>query len=305
MSFSLSVKRELFEKENEARHCDIAELAAVINHGADVIETADGLSIQINSDRMLCQKFRVLLKKLFSVGVNYTVTLGARVDGAGDVKRILSAAGLYTEADGAVNRCISPFVVASGCCKRAYVRGAFLAAGVMSDPEKTYHAEFVNASEELASALSAILESFELNARRTRRKDSFILYLKDSGEITDLLNVMEAHNSLMEMANVRIVKDVRNRLNRNVNAEAANLGKTITASVKQLEDIRLITDSKGISFLNDQLAEAAALRLKHHDLSLKEIGGMMTPPVSKSGVNHRFRKIGEIADDIRKSKEEN
>jgi len=319
MSFSMQVKQELFGKVNGAEHCDAAELAAVIDYGADLINAPGGTIIAVRlENRYVCAKFTALIKKLLRLSDAESAALygdrriikdgrsyGIYLDDYDMAARVLTAAGMRARTGRAfIKEGASPRVVPGACCRRAYVRGAFLAAGVLSDPEKTYHAEFAGESDAVAKALKHILNTFSLNAKLTSRKQNAVVYLKESGRITDLLNVMEAHQSLMELANVRIVKDVRNRLNRKVNFEAANLNKTVAASVKQLDDVNFIIHTKGISYLNEQLAEAAALRLKYQDMSLKELGGMFNKPVSKSGVNHRFRKIGEIAEDIRESEGE-
>ena len=304
----------MFGRLNGAAHCDAAELAAVINYGADLLNTPGGTIIAVRSEnRYVCAKFTALTQSLLGIPADEMAAFGVNrkskdghaygiyIDDPDVAARILDAVDMPADGRTYIKKRVSPKFIASACCKRAYVRGAFLTAGVLSDPEKTYHAEFVGESDDMADALLHILNAFSLNAKLTRRKGSAVVYIKESGRITDLLNVMEAHRSLMELANVRIVKDVRNRLNRKVNFEAANLNKTVAASVKQLDDVNLIISTKGVSYLNEQLAEAAALRLRHQDLSLKELGGLFNKPVSKSGVNHRFRKIGEIADDIRES----
>ena len=190
-------------------------------------------------------------------------------------------------------------VASRECCKRAYIRGAFLAGGSLSDPEKAYHLEIVNADRMKADKLTEMINSFGLNARIIKRKSHYVVYLKEGENIVDLLNIMGAHISLMNMENLRIVKDMRNHVNRQVNCETSNLSKTVEASIKQINDINTIAHMKGLEFLNDQLKEAAELRLMYEEASLKEIGAMLSPPVSKSGVNHRLRKISEIAENLR------
>ena len=304
MSFSSRVKQELTEKENEARHCNIAELSAILSCCGYFFKICGTIVLKIQSDNIFsCKKAERLIQKLFNITPpvsvsnkgGYTMFIGSE----SEARRILSASGLYSEYNGLalINKNIPPLIVSGSCCKRAYLRGAFVAAGSISNPEKTYHAEFIIESETIIAQLVTIINSFSL--KLFLRNGSKVIYLKDSEQITDLLNVMEAHQSLLELANIRVVKDVRNDINRRVNFEAANLNKTISASLKQLDDIRYIKAQKGLSYLNDCLFEAAHLRLSHPDLSLKEIGEMLNPPVSKSGANHRFRKINEIAELIK------
>ena len=131
------------------------------------------------------------------------------------------------------------------------------------------------------------------------RKKHFVVYVKEGAGIVDILNVMEAHNSLMDLENIRIVKEMRNSVNRKFNCEMANLNKTVSAAVRQIEDIKYISDTVGLSYLSKPLMEIAAVRLENPDSSLKELGELLSSPVGKSGVNHRLRKISEIADDLR------
>ena len=199
---------------------------------------------------------------------------------------------------------IFPPVVSSVCCRRAYIRGAFLAAGSVNDPKKNYHLEFVLAERETAEQLQGLINSFRLEAKVVERKEHFVVYLKEGEQIVDLLNVMEAPVALMDLENVRIVKEMRNDINRKVNCETANLNKVVGAAVKQLEDIAYIEETIGLSSLSEQLEEVARLRLKYPDTSLKELGSYLAAPVGKSGVNHRLRKISNIAETLREGKGE-
>ena len=159
--------------------------------------------------------------------------------------------------------------------------------------------EFVNQSRDMAQSMRDIINSFGMDSKIVERKGHSIVYLKEGEQIVDLLNIMEAHVSLMELENVRILKDMRNSVNRRVNCEAANIGKIVKASVKQTDNIRYIMENMDISELPDTLIETAELRLKYPDASLKELGDMMCPKVGKSGVNHRLRKLNEIANELK------
>ncbi len=170
----------------------------------------------------------------------------------------------------------------------------------MSDPQKSYHLEIVCAGERQAGQLRDIMRTFIPDAKVVQRKKYFICYIKEGAQIVDTLNVMGAHAALMNLENVRIVKEMRNSVNRKVNCETANINKTVSAAVRQLEDIRLIEERKGLSFLPDNLRQVARLRLECPDMPLKELGEELHPPVGKSGVNHRFRKINEIARQLRR-----
>lgn len=191
-------------------------------------------------------------------------------------------------------------ILKNSCCKRAYVRGAFLCVGSVIDPAKGYDLEFVCDEESKAMKLSSIISEFNVDARITKRKNSYVLYIKDAEGVVDTLNVMGAHNSLMELENHRVEKDFRNLLNRKVNCEAANIIKVANASTKQISDIQKIEQFMGLSKLPLSLKEVALVRLEYPDLSLSELGKKLDPPVSKSGINHRLRRISEIADAYQK-----
>ena len=183
--------------------------------------------------------------------------------------------------------------------KRAYIRGAFLAAGSMSDPSKSYHFEIVCDEEEQAEYLKELMSGFELDGKVVQRKKNYVVYLKEGSQIVDILNVMEAHVALMELENVRIMKEMRNSVNRKVNCETANINKTVSAAVKQTEDIRYIQDTVGFEKLSEGLKDVALTRLAYPDATLKELGELLENPIGKSGVNHRLRKLSEIAEKLR------
>ena len=189
------------------------------------------------------------------------------------------------------------------CCRRAFIRGAFLAAGSMSNPGKSYHFEIVCRDMHQAEVLRRVIETFEIHAKIIERKNKYIVYLKDSAEIVDILNVMEAHQSLMELENIRIIKDMRNCANRQYNCDSANINKMVQAAARQLEDIHYIEQHFGLDQLQPALQEMAQVRLEYPDASLQELGTYLDPPVGKSGVNHRLRKLGEIAQELKSNQE--
>ena len=199
---------------------------------------------------------------------------------------------------------IQHVLVQNLCCKRAFIRGAFLASGSVSDPEKGYHFEIVCNSLEKVNQLCDMIGSFGIEARSAMRKKNHIVYIKEGAQIVDMLNVMEAHVALMNFENIRIVKEMRNSVNRQVNCETANLNKTVSAAVKQIEDIQFIKATIGFDQLPESLTEIAKLRLEQPSATLKELGQMLTPSVGKSGVNHRLRKLSLIAEELREHKEE-
>ena len=187
---------------------------------------------------------------------------------------------------------------------KGLIRDAFLRSGSISDPEKFYHLEIVFVTLEEAEAIKKLLENFDLDAKIVERKGHYVVYLKEGAQIADMLRIMEAPLALMEFENIRIVKEMRNSINRQVNCEAANLGKTISAAVKQVEDIKFIISKVGLENLPESLAETAKKRLEYPEATLKELGELMDPPLGKSGVNHRLKHLSELAEDLRSHKEE-
>ncbi len=198
---------------------------------------------------------------------------------------------------------IEPVLCIRFWCRRsavkAFIRGAYLAAGSISDPNKFYHYEIVCEYEEDAVQLQELLLYFELDAKVIQRKRNYIVYLKEGNNITDVLNLMGAVVSQMNLYNIMILKGMRNDVNRKVNCETANLNKTIEAAVKQIRDIEYLRDTVGLESLSDGLRQVAYVRLENPDMNLKDIGERLNPTVGKSGVNHRLRKISEMAEQLR------
>ena len=181
------------------------------------------------------------------------------------------------------------------CCRKAFLRGVFMAGGSVSRPAGDYHLEIVTENEELARLIVKIMHGFSLSAKMTDRKNNYIVYLKGGDHITDFLSLIGAHQALLEFENVRIVKDMRNQVNRRVNCETANLNKVIRASVLQVACIRYLQEHGRYDLLPEKLKEAAELRLRYPDISLNELVEYTEGTVGKSGLNHRLKKIRQIA----------
>lgn len=317
MTFSARLKEELSRHWQEARHCQIAEVAAIISMcGKITIDSRENYSVKVRTENIsVARKYFTLLRKTFNIGtetfvsrnktkgnIAYTVIVKEH----DDAMRLLQAVKLIDQ-DGEISEELSVvrnLIIQHGCCKRAFIRGAFLATGSMSNPEKSYHIEIVCAVEEKAEQLKEIINSFGLDAKVIVRKKSYVVYLKEGSQIVDLLNVMEAPVALMEMENVRILKEMRNIVNRKANCEIANINKTVSASLKQVEDIEYIRDTIGLHKLPEGLQEIAELRVEYANATLKELGDLLSTPLGKSGVNHRLRKLSEIAERLRENKEE-
>lgn len=313
LTFSGKVKEELARQWNESKHCQIAEIAAIISMcGKVLIDSRDRYLVKVRTENIsVARKYFTLLRKTFNIEAESLVTTNKSkgnitytviVKQHEDAMKVLQASKLI-DGDGEISEEFSAsrnVIVHKSCCKRAFLRGAFLASGSMSHPEKSYHIEMVCASQAKAEQIQTLINSFGLDAKVILRKKSYIVYLKEGSQIVDLLNIMEAPVALMEMENVRILKEMRNSVNRKVNCETANIHKTVSAATKQADDIRLIQKTIGLNKLPEGLQEIAELRLAYPDASLKELGDLLTEPIGKSGVNHRLRKLSEIAEDIRK-----
>ncbi len=316
MSFSSEVKEELKNKVDGAKHCQIAELAAMLAFGGTVIPVGDDryLLVMTTENEIVSEKFVELMSKAFGVNPNMidydyegakNSTIHMSIGDCEVVDKILMALKWKNVQNGEVCPVFAhQLIVQKECCKRAFIRGAYLVAGSISDPNKYYHYEIVCNQEESALKLKEMLAFFKLEAKVTARKNNYIVYLKEGNNITDCLNVMGAFVSQMELYNVMILKGISNNINRQVNCETANLNKTIEAAVKQTKDIEYIRDTVGLDYLSDGLKQVALVRLENSDMNLKDIGDRLNPPVGKSGVNHRLRKIGEIAEELRKSRGE-
>lgn len=315
MSFSGKVREELAQNISPARHCRIAELAAFIGMcGTIAVNSFDQYSIKIHSENFLvARKVFTLLEKTFNISVDVSIRRNIKRRNASysvvvrrheDAVRILQAVKMLgVNADYVSDiRPFSPLVFQQTCCRRAFLRGVFQASGSMSDPSKSYHFEIVCNSQAAAGQIQEIMDGFGLEAKIVQRKKAYVVYLKEGSRIVDILNVMEAHVALMELENVRILKEMRNTVNRKVNCETANINKTVSAAVKQVEDITYLRDTVGFEHLPDNLAEAALARLEHPDATLKELGETLDPPVGKSGINHRLRRLSEMAEKVKQER---
>lgn len=311
MSFSTNIKEELGKHVGLARHCQLAELAVIIALCGKVGKGENGYFIEISTENeIVIRKCFTLLEKTFNINAcsqtdennrlkkngSYTI----RIDDDIQARRVLSAFKMLDKGElKAPKGLVDPMLIQLVCCKRAFVRGAFLTAGSLSDPNKFYHFEIVCSTPVQACQVRDIINFFDADAKVIQRKKYYVVYVKEGTQIADLLNVMEASVALMDFENVRIVKEMRNSINRQVNCEVANQGKTVSAAARQIEDIEYIRDTVGLSSLSQGLQDIAYARLNNPDTKLKDLGELLSPSVGKSGVNHRLRKLGEIADSLR------
>ena len=310
MSFANTGKNELARIEPQQRCCRIAQLAGLVRmDGTILIGSKNSLSLELVTEnaaiaRMAFKEF----KSLFQIEAELTVqrrnrlkknnVYQVRLPADGKVMEVLNVLGLTK--DGLMyNPTVSERIVRKECCKHSYLRGVFLGSGSLSDPHNSYHLEIVTNSEEYSESLVKFMESLGLEPKISSRKQNLVVYFKESEQIVMFLGMIGAHNALLQLEDIRIQKEMRNNVNRMMNCEIANINKTVSAASRQIDNIELIAEKIGFEQLPYQLRTVAEARLAHPEVSLKELGELMEPPLGKSGINHRMRKINEIADDLR------
>lgn len=305
VSFSSDVKNELARVTGENNCCFTAELAALMRMGGTMVIGGNrNLGINFSTENAaVARKVLVLSKRGFDLKTEVVVTRGRRLKKNNSyhvrvvpspvVTSLLSSLGIMNSEG--INAGKDSGLLRRACCRRAYLRGAFLGGGSVNKPEGDYHLELVTSNQDFAKMLSRILKSFRLPAKITDRKQDFIVYLKDGDAITSFLRIIGAHHALLEFENVRVVKDMRNQVNRLVNCETANLQKTVNAAVRQVENIKLIAECMGLEKLPRSLKKTAEMRLNYPEANLQELVELMGGEVSKSGINHRLRKLEQLA----------
>lgn len=300
MSFSNDVKNELSRIETNEPCCDKAELLGLLRMSGAIIIRGSNVGIHFSTENAaLARRVLQLLKSNYQVQTEVVITRSrrlkknnryqVRVIPAPQVSKALTELQLLSVESDLKNPLLN-----NHCCKRTFLRGAFLGGGSISRPSSDYHLEMVTGNEDFAHSIIKVMHSFSLKAKLTDRKNDFIVYLKDGESITKFLSVIGAHNSMMDFENVRIVKEMRNNVNRVVNCETANLNKVVKAAVRQINCIKYIEQHLGLNQLPQALQDTARLRLEYPDASLNELveysGG-----IGKSGINHRLKKLQEMA----------
>lgn len=313
MSFSSNVKDELTQRISNAIHCRLAEIAAIISMCGNVlIDEYNNFSVVVRTEtEATAIKFKTLIWKTFHIEAELSEkehayskrqkTYNITIQDNDEALKVLQATKLI-DSEGEIGENISvtnKVIIMKDCCKRAFIRGAFMAAGSISDPNKSYHFEIKCNNEKKAEQIVNLLNNFNIEGKIVARKGNFVVYIKEGEGIVDVLNVMEAPVSLMEVENIRILKDMSNYYNRQVNCETANIMKTVNTACRQIDDINFIIEKEGIKYLPDKLQDIAVVRIENPDASLQELGQLLDPPLGKSGVNHRLRKISQIAEGLR------
>ncbi len=308
MSFSATTKDDLARKATEKDCCAVAELAAFAHVTGHLdLKGRGDFEFYMNTEHAPTARCMLsLIKTRMQVGAKlitkenrlkkkhiYTIL----IEDYADARRLLTELKILGE-DGAMHFGIAPEIVKKECCRTSFLRGAFLGAGSISDPEKGYHLEFVASTQEFADGLLNILNSYEIRARSIARKEAVVVYVKESDSMIKLLTLIGAHSTILALENIRISKDIMNNINRAANCEAANYSKTVDASIKQVQAIMRLKEAGELERLSPTLFAVAEARLNNHQASLNELAAILDGKVGKSGINHRLRKICELADKL-------
>lgn len=309
MSFAAETKKELTNVFGDDYSCNLAELSALIRMNGSVQLSSQGVILEVLTENAaIARKIYSFIKDIFKINSELMVRKKMRlkknniyvVRVTRNVEEMLRTLAIV-EQGFSFYPGIKKEIIKNNCSKRAYLRGAFLAGGSINHPESSsYHLEVYSSYQEHIEDLCKLANSYDLNAKWIERKKGFFMYIKEGEKITEFLNIVGAHQALLKFEDVRIVKDMRNSVNRLVNCETANLNKTVGASIRQIENINLIDREIGLDNLPVKLREVAEVRVQYPELTLKELGDyIQSGKVSKSGINHRLRKLDEIADKIK------
>lgn len=293
-SYSKRVKSELLRIMPDKDHCRIAEAAGFFYLSGSVRYEED--IIHADLEGSILKKYFTLLKKT-NIVCSYGV--GQKEIKGDEAFRFLSLIGYDRNCPDR----LPEEILSRDCCRKSFLRGAFLASGSVTDPDKGYHLEITARTKEEAHGIITVMASFLCDGKMILRQERPVVYLKESGKIADILTAMGASAAMLDLENTKVRKEMNNTINRKVNCETANIGKMVDAAIRELNDIKLIEEKIGLDNISPRLAETARLRLSHPDLPLQELGKMHEPPVGKSGVNHRLRRICKIASDIRDQEE--
>lgn len=298
MSFTTDVKNELCTIKYEKRCCMRAHLTGLAGFcGAVVRENGEDCFKMRTENAAIARRAYTLMKELFG--------FKAELSTAGKICAITVARGAQTvlaelgfASGGIVKFTADPFVVHDDCCKTAFLAGAFLGGGYVKTPKNGYHFEIKTHYRTLSRDLAEIIEEMGFEPKQVMRKSEYVVYMKQSDTISDLLAQMGATDAMLELCNVKILKDVRNNITRKVNCDTANITKAADAAAVQLRAIYKIQAKLGLEALPEPLEQAARLRMENPEANLTELGQMMAPSISKSGVNHRLKKIIHMAEEL-------
>lgn len=320
-SFSSGVKNELSQQVGKARHCQVSELSAILSLCPHASAGQRGFSVS-SEQHAVCEKVYLLMQHLFHVSGEVTCRRGRNGSsvhrcqvmyrGTSLLKAVLKETRLTVREGRFQENEVEQTqgLYQRTCCRRSYIRGAFLSCGSVNDPQRNYHIEFLSARRSSAERIRQFLLEYDIECRildrtRSRRQAparvTYVVYLKNAEQLSDVLGVMGASKSLLDLENIRVEKDMKNRVQRQVNCETANLHKTVSTAVRQIKAIEYLQQHGLFSQLQDELQQIALARQENPELTLQQLGALMDPPVSKSGANHRLMKLVSIAEDHQKT----
>ena len=298
MYFTMDVKNELCNEIPSSRCCMRAHLSGIAGFcGAYVIENKKEIFRMRTESECIAGRIEGLFCELFDTEPQITKTGKIyAIDVTENLPRIMTELGFMQ--NGVVRFLVDPFVVHDECCKASFVSGAFLGGGYVKTPKNGYHFEIKTHYRDLNRDLSEIMSDIGFEPKIVTRKSEYVSYIKQSDMICDILGLFGATDSMFELCNVKIFNDMKNKVTRRANCDIANINKSVAAAAEQLAAINKIKSKKGLGALPPVLEEMANLRLENPDANLKELGDMVNPPISKSGVNHRLKKIIQFAEEL-------
>ena len=312
MSFTTDIKKELTGLETGRKCCQLAQLTGFIRFAGSIVIIGGKPGLKVTTDNpAVARLFITLVKEYFgtktalqiesgqlmSKGRSYSLTITPEMN-AEAILRELGILGVL-EGSNYIKDGLESANYKKRCCKKAALRGIFLAAGSMSDPGKAYHLEISCASSAIASDVKKLLGSFGLKGKLVSRRNKEIVYLKDAEQISEFLAVLGCNKQLFKFEDIRIAKEIKNKANRINNCEGANLDKTVNAAQKVISDINYIEKTVGLDYLPGKLRETAVLRRDNPELALSELAQLFDPPLGKSGLYHRLEKISEAASELK------
>ncbi|XMB67989.1 DNA-binding protein WhiA [Mycoplasmatota bacterium zrk1] len=310
MSFAADVKKELTKVLGD-NCCQLAELSALLRSNGEIFISSNGMKIDYHTQNpTIAKRVVILLKSVYQSDIELITKKQRRLNRRNlYIVRIINNIDLIIrelelmEGLTPVNN-IPLELIKSDCCKRAYLRGVFISCGSINNPRTSlYHLELLIKSETHAKEVLNLINSFHYNAKMITRNKGYMIYLKEAEKISDFLKLIEAYGSVMFYEDIRIYRDINNSINRMNNCDIANQKRVISTAKKQIDDIDYIETTIGLENLTEKLREAAILRKENPEASLNELleigAEVIGKDITKSGLNHRFRKIKEIAEDIR------
>ncbi len=318
MSFSSSIKKDLSALVSESENGKRAELSGIIGSSAKItVDDKNRMTLLLTTENpAVAGKIFKYIKKLYGITPKINIVRTKKfkdhrayhlsVEAPESVQKILKDTRILKRNDqGQVffaNEVPKLFSSKQAFIK-SYLRGVFLGCGSITNPEKNYHLELVSRQKNYLASVRELFAHYDIKGNLIKRKSSYVLYIKESESITGFLGVIGAHKALLEIENIKIVKEMRSDVNRQVNCETANMNKTAAAAFEQLDNIRYIKERIGLQKLSKNLQQMAEVRLNYPDLTIRELGEKMDPPVGKSGVYHRLKKLNEMAEDLRREEE--